>query len=338
MSKLLLVLSLVAVVAIVSSHAYNDEKQTQAQFIQWMRKHNKQYRSADETALRYNNFKATLERVNLKNKQSEGAVFGPTKFADMTPGEFENVILMKNKIPVNKTESRSANKVLPKKNIESLPKTFDWRDRGAVTAVKDQEQCGSCWAFSVTENIESQWILAGHATNTTLALAPQQLVDCDWTDLGCDGGNPTFAYDYIRRAPGLMSEEDYPYEGQYSGSCQFVASEAVAQIKTWEWATSWFNETELQQTLVTVGPLSICVDASVWQDYESGVLMGSDCAYPVNQLDHCVQLVGYDSTASTPYWIVRNSWNTDWGIEGYIWLQMGVDACGLADEATSALL
>jgi len=98
-----------------------------------------------------------------------------------------------------------------------------------------------------------------------------------------------------------------------------------------------YSETTLQQNLVSWAPLSICLDAANWQDYTSGVMTWTQCAW-INMLDHCVQLVGYQTNAKTPYWIVRNSWGTDWGINGYIWLEMWEDTCGLAHEATCAVV
>jgi len=201
--------------------------------------------------------------------------------------------------------------------------------------VKNQEQCGSCWAFSVTENIESMWILAGKSNNS-LALAPQQIVDCDTVDDGCEGGDPPTAYEYIIEAGGLESEQDYPYIAE-DESCRFKSQDIVASIKNWQYATSDYSETTLQQNLVGYGPLSICVDASNWQDYVSGIMTWYECAW-VNILDHCVQLVGYNATSSNPFWMVRNSWGTDWGIDGYIYLEMWEDTCGLTYEATCSIV
>jgi len=109
----------------------------------------------------------------------------------------------------------------------------------------------------------------------------------------------------------------------------------LAKITGYKYATTQGDENTLKQNLVGVSPLSICVDAANWQDYSSGVMTAWDCCW-FCELDHCVQLVGYDSTASTPYYIVRNSWNTDWGNKGYIWLEMGKNACGLTNYATTS--
>jgi len=275
-----------------------------------------------------------------KNARSHSTVFGINRFSDMSTEEFKYTVLM---TPFPASEElrqtyTSAEKLLTNNFASPLPDYFDWRSHGAVTPVKDQESCGSCWAFSVIENIESQWIIAGHATNSTIELSPQQLVDCNWDDLGCDGGIPSLAYDYIISAGGVDSESYYPYQGE-SGSCKFSSQYVVANISSWTFANqNWLDEHEIQQSLYNIGPLSICVDASNWQDYEGGVFTADNCA-DIDLLDHCVDLVGFNTENSTnSYWIVRNSWGTDWGIEGFIHLQMWADTCGMALWATSSVL
>jgi len=253
----------------------------------------------------------------------------------MSPEEFQSTVLMKN--PITPSIKPGVGVLDVKVSKDQLPVSFDWRNKGAVTPVKNQEQCGSCWAFSVTENVESMWILAGKAKNTTVKLAPQQIVDCDNSDDGCSGGDPPTAYEYIIQAGGLEPAADYPYTAQ-DGTCNFNAKDVQTKITSWKYATSDYSETTLQQNLVGWGPLSICVDASSWQDYQSGVLTWEECAW-VNILDHCVQLVGYQTKTSVgDYWMVRNSWGADWGINGYIWLEMGSDTCGLAHEATCSVV
>eukprot|EP01125_Pyxidicula_operculata_P003740 TRINITY_DN149_c0_g2_i1.p1 TRINITY_DN149_c0_g2~~TRINITY_DN149_c0_g2_i1.p1 ORF type:complete len:351 (-),score=86.91 TRINITY_DN149_c0_g2_i1:95-1000(-) len=297
-----------------------------------MSKHQKVYQSEEEKMYRFEAFQASMERIAARNQQSKelgsDAVFGLNKFSDMTTEEFREKVLMK---PFTSDKSTEREVVQPRS--AAPPNSFDWRSKGAVTAVKDQGQCGSCWAFSAVETIESSWMLAKgiNATNMTL-LSPQQVVDCDYLAFGCGGGEPVLAYEYILGAGGLESEEAYPYVGEGS-TCQFQQSEIFAKISSWKWATTDFSETLMVQNLYSWGPLSICVDANVWQDYQNGVLTAAQCAW-INQLDHCVQAVGYNLQASTPYWIVRNSWGTDWGIDGYIYLQYGHSTCGLNDSPT----
>jgi cathepsin F len=329
------VLACSAIVAFASAPV--SDAVARPQFTAFMRKFNKNYASNGEMQVRYDNFKASLQRIAAGNARSKGSpLYGITKFSDLSSEEFRAKMLMKDPIKQHEERKSGVEVLKPKIAAADLPTTFDWRTLGKVTAVKNQEQCGSCWAFSATENIESVWLVAGKANNNTLNLAPQQIVDCDNSDGGCDGGNPPTAYDYVIKAGGLDTEASYPYTAE-DGQCAFKSNAIGAKISNWKYATEWYSETTLQQNLVSWAPLSICLDASAWQDYVSGVMTWTECAY-VNLLDHCVQLVGYNSAASTPYWMVRNSWGTDWGINGYIWLQMGEDTCGLAHEATSAVV
>jgi len=328
--KIILLLLATYCIALAAATTIADvDKKTLAEVSQWIKKYNKKYQPS-EIATRLANFKATLDRVSNKNAAAaaESRVWGLNKYADLSSKEFEEAVLMKRRTPRRVTAGD-----VPAADA-TPPAELDWRTRGAVTPVKNQEQCGSCWAFSATENIESMWIRAGKATNSTLALSPQQIVDCDTFDGGCEGGDPTNAFSYVIQQGGLDSEASYPYTAE-DGTCKFQQQDVVAKISNWTYATSWFDETTLQANLAKWGPLSICVDASYWQDYVSGVMGGWQCSW-YNTLDHCVQLVGYNTTAYTPFWIVRNSWGTDWGEEGYIRLEMWENTCGLTNEATTS--
>jgi len=297
-------------------------------FTAWKAQYNKQYDSTDEEAIRFTNFKLSIERVQARNAKNSNAVFGLTKFADLSVEEFKSLL---GYVPAENTRDIG---VLPTGSI-AVPQTFDWRTQNMVTPVKDQGQCGSCWAFSVTENIESVYCKGNNLDCTTLApLSPQEIVDCDDQDLGCDGGDPPTAYQFVIDKGGMEDNSDYPYTAR-DGSCKFKASLVKVKISSWKYATQNSDETTMMNNLVNWGPLSICVDAEPWQDYTGGILMAADCD---TTLDHCVQLVGYDLTQSTPFWIVRNSWGSDWGENGYIRLQEGQDTCGCADEATCAVL
>jgi cathepsin F len=299
-------------------------------FVNFVQKYNKQY-DAVSFEEKYNIFKENVQRVEQLNAKSPNKVFGVTKFMDMTPEEFRKAYLMPKGL-LKKGSKGSVEDVLVPNLKGSVPDTFDWRTQGAVTPVKNQGQCGSCWAFSVTENVESVWIISTNASVDDIDLSPQQIVDCDTDDGGCDGGDTPTAYNYIIKAGGLESEKSYPYHAR-DGRCNFKKTLVVAKIKSYKYATQHSNENTMQQNLVSWAPLSICVDASQWQFYDGGVMSSSDCG---DDLDHCTQMIGYANDKGK-YWIVRNSWGTDWGVEGYIYLQMGGDTCGCADEATTAV-
>jgi len=225
------------------------------------------------------------------------------------------------------------NKPAPKTST-AFPKVVDFRTTGMVTPVKNQAQCGSCWAFSATETIESAWLMKYKPTHKPplQPLSPQQIVDCDTYDGGCDGGNPDTAYQYVISAGGIEPVKVYPYTGQ-DGTCAFNKSDVFTNVASWASACGWEDEATLMQNTYTYGPLSICVDAANWQDYTGGVMTAWQCAW-VNELDHCVQAVGWNLDAATPFWLVRNSWTTQWGEAGYIRLQYGHNTCGLTNQAT----
>jgi len=306
------------------------ELQEHALFNTWKYKHNKVYPSPEEETQRFQNFKNSIVRIADRNAKAKNAVFGLNKYSDVTPEEFKKLL---GYVPRYLTSERT---LLPNKQVQ-VPSTYDWRTQKKVTPVKDQGQCGSCWAFSVVENIESIWMIAKGINGAQMTpLSEQEIVDCDTNgqDSGCNGGDPPTAYAYVITAGGLETDADYPYTAD-DGDCVFDKSKVVVTISDWKYATKSQDESEMQTALINWGPLSICVDAEPWQDYSSGILAASDCG---TSLDHCVQAVGYDMTNDTPFWYVRNSWGTDWGESGYIRLEYGKDTCGLADEATSSVV
>eukprot|EP00164_Ancoracysta_twista_P000916 GFYU01001203.1.p2 GENE.GFYU01001203.1~~GFYU01001203.1.p2 ORF type:complete len:452 (-),score=180.96 GFYU01001203.1:195-1550(-) len=316
--------------------AGNAEEKTATHFFAFMTKYSKKYSSVNEFQTRMTNFRSTLNRVHKRNQDETETVFGVTKFADLTPAEFKQTYLGYKPSGAD----RMSIPVTEASNVDAAPSAFDWRSKNAVTPVKDQGQCGSCWAFSATETLESNWILAG---NKEVILAPQQTVSCDKVDQGCNGGDTISAYAYMQKAGGVDTEKSYPYTsgafGQ-TGRCKVKTADFAAHLTGYSYATkpcqgscSHQDEDTLAANLASTSPVSICVDAESWQDYSSGV-MTSNCPHGYDDLDHCVQLVGYDKSGNKPYWKVRNSWNTDWGIDGYIHIEMGKNLCGIADEAT----
>jgi len=294
---------------------------------------NKTYEDA-EIPSRLAAFRANVLEINALNEIEGDEVFGLTKFSDLTKQEFKQRYLSGYK-PTDTVDRENP----PLLNIGNMTaaSSVDWRTKNMVTPVKDQKQCGSCWAFSATEAVESAWLMAG---NKQEILSPQQIVSCDKKDLGCNGGDTPTAYKYVEKAGGMVTAKTYPYTSGRgkTGKCKKAdLSPKVVKIKGFAYATppksrkhKKPSEATMAAALASKGPVSVCVDAEKWQNYKKGVITKT-CK---QQLDHCVQAVGYDQTGSKPYWIVRNSWNTDWGIKGYIYVGMGGDYCGIANEAT----
>jgi cathepsin F len=161
----------------------------------------------------------------------------------------------------------------------------------------------------------------------------EQIVDCDTNgnDQGCNGGFPTGAYQYVQGAGGIDSYSSYPYtaEGGQAGSCQFQQTAVVTNVANYN-SISGESGSYQQLSSASGGPLSVCVDASTWQNYQGGVL--STCG---NSVDHCVQTTGYGNYGQQgAYWNVRNSWGADWGESGYIWIAIGQDLCSIGDYVT----
>jgi len=298
---------------------------TESEFQKWASNNQKVY-TPEVYQRRLAIFTSNLDLIQHLNENAgpDGASFSLNKFADLTPQEFSAYYL--GYVP--------STQVMEELQLsdDAVPDTFDWISKDKVTPVKNQEQCGSCWAFSATENIESVWMIAKDLTPANFKpLAPQQIVDCDKRDGGCNGGNPPTAYEYIIEAGGQDTEASYPYHA-VNQACQFKAADVEAKIASYKTIS---NEDAMKTATATVAPLSICVDASQWQFYSSGVMTPSQCG---TSLDHCVQIVGYDTAANPPYWNVRNSWGTDWGMSGFIRLEYGHNTCGLTEETTTAVV
>jgi len=275
-----------------------------------------------------------VAQLNSERRGPNDATFAVGKFADLSPQQFANQYLT-----LKKTDLPSDAATLERDDVASTPdETVDWRDKGVITPVKDQGQCGSCWAFSVTETVESNYAI--QSGKTVPVLGPEQLVDCDTQDDGCDGGITEWAFKYLIKAGGLMSEADYPYKAGQSGRkgpCRFQAAKVIAPVKNFTYVgkpcmyvgESCDNQDEnlVVDALVRTGPMSICVNAN-WQDYKGGIFSGR-CPHAAANINHAVQLVGFNRDQK--YWIVRNSWNTNWGVNGYIYLKMGGNTCGVAN-------
>lgn len=310
-----------------ASYALSVEQEFQA----WMRQHGKSYTGA-EYERRFMNYKQTSLRIVRQTLQARtdglDTEFAHNKFSDMSPAEFKAKYLN----GYQRSEALLAQGKRVEIEVTDVPSSWNWVTQGKTTPVKDQQQCGSCWAFSATEGVESAWLMAN---KSQIILSPQQIVSCDTVDQGCNGGDLPTAFAYVKKA-GLESNADYPYTsgGGNTGHCKYDASKVQVHISGFEYAVhdGRKNDTILATASYAHGPLSICVDAETWQNYNGGIIK-KNCG---TSLDHCVQLVGWGVQSSTEYWIVRNSWNTDWGKDGYIWIEKnsGRDLCGITEEAT----
>ncbi|XP_076473061.1 procathepsin L-like [Babylonia areolata] len=241
----------------------------------------------------------------------------------------------------NRLQPRPHNSVCSSKHTvvssQSLPSTVDWRTKGYVTPVKNQGQCGSCWAFSTTGSVEGQHF---NKTGVLLSLSEQQLVDCsqDEGNQGCDGGIMDNGFAYIMSQPGgLETESNYPYTAM-DGNCTATPSLEVAKVSGCVDVDSE-DEDALQHASALVGPVSVAIDAShdSFQSYSGGVYTEDSCS--TTQLDHGVLVVGYGTYQGQDYWLVKNSWGSDWGLNGYIMMARNQgNMCGIATLASYPLV
>jgi len=297
-------------------------------FLSWMRSTNNMY-VGDEYHFRLGIFSMNQRRVQEHNKASSFRC-EMNHLATLTESEYKSMLGHRSSIGDN---------VAAKVSSKNAPDAVDWRDKGIVNPVKDQASCGSCWAFSVIQAQESQWALK---KGQLKQLSEQNLVDCCTACYGCNGGDEYCTYDYVIQNQNgyFMTESDYPYTGR-DGQCKFDASKGVCPVKSWIRPTSMStrSESELAAGCAEYGVVSIAIDASSWefQTYASGVYNPSSCSSTA--LDHAVGLVGYGTEGSQDYWIVRNSWGTSWGEQGYIRIiRNNGNKCGVASDCVIPLV
>ncbi|XP_051920866.1 cathepsin O-like isoform X2 [Hippocampus zosterae] len=216
---------------------------------------------------------------------------------------------------------------------KEMPAKFDWRDRAVVAPVQNQQACGSCWAFSVVGAMQAAKAIAGMPLEE---LSVQQVIDCCFQNGGCNGGSPTKALLWLQRTRmNLVPQSEYPYKAK-NGMCHFFSHPKVG-VALRNFTTFDFSgqEEAMKAELVERGPLSAVVDAVSWQDYLGGIIQHHCSSHWPN---HAVLVVGYDATGEIPFWIVQNSWGTDWGNEGYVYVKLGSNLCGIADSVAAVLV
>ncbi|KAJ1403003.1 Peptidase C1A, papain C-terminal [Sesbania bispinosa] len=236
----------------------------------WKKEHGRVYKDLDEMTRKFEIFLSNLKYItesNAKRESPHGSLLGLNKFADFSAKEFQEKYLHDIDMPMEYTTMKLDD--LPC----DAPSSLDWRSKGAVTGVKDQGDCGSCWTFSAAGAIEG---INAIATRRLISLSEQELLDCDHISQGCNSGWVDAAFNWVKRNHGIALEHDYPYNGR---------------------------------------------QAADFHLYTHGIYDGANCPVNSDATNHCVLIVGYDSIDGQDFWIVKNSWGTTWGMDGYIWIK-----------------
>lgn len=310
----------------------NVEKHWQAFKLQ----HSKSY-SAEEEKSRFMKFSQNFAAILQHNSEQVLGLhtyqLGLNEYADLDMFE---VRMKMNGYKRPADYAKNGSTYLGLNNISPVPDTVDWRTKGYVTPVKNQGQCGSCWAFSTTGSLEGQHY---RSTGKLVSLSEQNLVDCStkYGNNGCEGGLMDNAFRYIKANGGIDTEKAYPYEA-LDDNCHFkrknVGADDTGYVDVPEG-----DEDKLKEAVATVGPVSVAIDAShnSFQLYKNGVYVEPRCSS--TQLDHGVLVVGYGTENGQDYWLVKNSWGESWGEQGYIKMARNKNnQCGVASQASYPLV
>lgn len=309
---LLVILNFVIFLALTAKSIVSEDSMVKAEFDIYLERYSKSY-PPDEYEHRLSTYQKNLAYIHYTNTLQSSIYLRVNQFTDMSSEEFH---MHFSQMPLFETTEQTE-----LSNLE-YPTSVDWVEAGAVTPVKNENQCGSCYAFSTVGAVEGAWFIAG---NPLTALSAQQILDCS-ANYGCNGGWPSVSYQYIIQN-GLALDSDYPYTGT-DGLCnKNAASRLAARIKSYVNVPANNYQALLQS--VSKQPVQIVLDpySADFQSYGGGIYNNPNCG---TSLEHTALIVGYN-TINTPYWVIKNSWGTTWGEAGYMQLAIkdGAGVCGV---------
>jgi cathepsin H len=295
-------------------------------FARFAHRYGKKYETGAEIKMRFEVFRENLRMIKSHNRKDLPYTLGVNGFSDMTWNEFKT-----HRLGAAQNCSATTKGNLKLTNVV-LPETKDWRETGIVSPVKDQGHCGSCWTFSTTGALEAAY---AQAFGKGISLSEQQLVDCAkaFNNFGCSGGLPSQAFEYIKYNGGIETEDAYPYIGK-DGTCKYSSENIGVQVIDSVNITQG-AEDELKYAVGFVRPVSVAFQVvKDFRQYKSGVYTSTTCGNTPMDVNHAVVAVGYGVENGIPYWLIKNSWGSEWGDSGYFKMEMGKNMCGVATCAS----
>ncbi len=305
-----------------------EEMESYRSFSEFMKQHNKTYNSMAEVNARYQVFKDNLRKSDKENSTSDLYNSGVTPFSDITDQEFQqtyaNLKVSLSDILEAESLAETSEAEIDGRHLQTLPSSFDWRTKGAVTPVDYQGSCGCCWSFGIASNLEGQYFLK---YGTLIRFSQQHMINCNSYGYACDGGLFANVYKWLMTVDGIRKYSDIPFLG-YRTTCSVANFLPVIKVTGYTYISG--DEDTMMYELYRRGPLLVALNANRLKYYTGGILASTnDICDPYN-LNHAVLLVGYGTTSSGyPFWLVKNSWGTSWGESGYFRILRGSGTCGI---------
>ncbi|GBF93582.1 hypothetical protein Rsub_06302 [Raphidocelis subcapitata] len=332
--------ALLAAAALPAAHL---EGRDRAHYVAFSRQQGREHEGPEDFARRAAAFGENKARIDAHNAAVvRGGPDAPThtlalnRFGDWTREEREGALLGRGLVRSGKPRMPPLEVFQRTLPDEELPDSLDWRGSPADFAVKDQAQCGSCYAFAATGTLEGAWFVH---TGNGRSFSEQQMIDCAWDEgpKGCDGGDPIDVFEYVAKKGGIAQTQDYPYRG-LNGYCRDNVTRMEGLFRGYARVPSR-DEAAVREALLMHGPLSVGVDADFdFAFYSGGIYHEKRCALRPAKLNHAVVLVGYGSDRGRGFWVVKNSWSKYWGVDGYIKIRRAGNDCGIASDAVYALV